>query len=134
VPVRATRGEDLHDKPRSARVPIDFLDIKILSCLEKEPFDSADSFAEVLHVSQPTILNHVHDSLGIKLFYLRWIPHELTGKSREIRIRKCRERLSMLEGMDKGNFRNLVTGDFFQFQHSAKWPVSRDDVPQKSGS
>jgi hypothetical protein len=41
----------------------------------------------------------------------------------------------MLEGLEMRNFRNLVTGDqswlTFQFQHSAKWAVSLDDVAQK---
>jgi hypothetical protein len=41
----------------------------------------------------------------------------------------------MLEGLDKGNFRNLMIGDeswfALQFQHSTKWAVSRDDAPQK---
>jgi hypothetical protein len=41
----------------------------------------------------------------------------------------------MLEGLEKGKFRNLMTRDeswfTVQFQHSAKWVVSRDDVPQK---
>jgi hypothetical protein len=41
----------------------------------------------------------------------------------------------MLEGLEKGNFGNLVTGDqswlTFQFQRSAKWTVSLDNVAQK---
>jgi hypothetical protein len=40
----------------------------------------------------------------------------------------------MLARLEKGNFCNLVTGDeswsALQFQHSAKWEVSRDDVTQ----
>jgi hypothetical protein len=74
----------------------------------------------------------------MKIFHLRWIPHELTDKLREIWIYKCREVLPMLEGLEKGQFRNVMTGDeswfTLQFQHSAKWDVSRDDVPQMSGS
>jgi hypothetical protein len=60
----------------------------------------------------------------MKIFHLRWIPRELADRLREIRIEKCRELLRMLEGLEKGNFRNLVTGDrswfTVQFQHSAK--------------
>jgi hypothetical protein len=45
---------------------------------------------------------------------------------------KSRKLLPMLEGMEKENFPNLVTGDkswsTLHFQHSAKWDVSRDDV------
>jgi hypothetical protein len=41
--------EDLCDELRSGRPPIDFLNIKTLACLEKEPFHSAYSLAEVVH-------------------------------------------------------------------------------------
>jgi hypothetical protein len=125
--------KDVHDEPRSGRPPIDFLDTKILACLEKEPFHSAYSLAEVLHVSHSTILNHLHDSLRVKIFHLGWIPHELTNKLRDIRIEECRELLPMLAGLEKGNCCSLGTrdGGYFtlQFRHSAKWTVSRN-VPQ----
>jgi hypothetical protein len=127
--------EGLYDESRFGRSPIDFLDIKILACLEKEPLHPAHSFPEVLDVSHSTILNHLHDSLGMKIFHLRWIPHELTDNLREIRIDKCCELFPILAKLEKGNFCNLVTGEkswfALQFQHSAKWEVSRDNVPQK---
>jgi hypothetical protein len=47
----------------------------------------------------------------MKIFHLRWIPDELTDKLREIKIEKSRELLPMLERLQKGTFRNLVTGD-----------------------
>jgi hypothetical protein len=41
----------------------------------------------------------------------------------------------MLEGMERNNLRDLVTGGeswfTLEFQHSAKWSVSRDEMPQK---
>jgi hypothetical protein len=70
----------------------------------------------------------------MKIFHLRWIPH-VSRKLRETRLEKCRELLPMLEGMEKNNFRNLVTVDeswfTLELKHSAKWSASRDDVPQK---
>jgi hypothetical protein len=48
----------MHDQPRSGRPPIDFLDIKILFTLEKYPFHSASSLAEILKMSYKTMLNH----------------------------------------------------------------------------
>jgi hypothetical protein len=63
-------------------------------------------------------------------------PHALTQSLRESRLEKCCGLLAILEGMKKTNFHNLVTGDerwfTLEFQHSAKWCVSRDDVPQKA--
>jgi hypothetical protein len=61
--------ELLDDEPRSGRLPIDFLDIQILSSLEKSSFHSAYSLAEILDVLHMAILNHLHNSLGTKLFH-----------------------------------------------------------------
>jgi hypothetical protein len=108
--VRQSR-ENLHDEPPSSRTPIDFCDIKILACLEKKPFHSADSLAEVLLLSHSIILNHLHDSVGMKIFHLRWIAHELTDKLREIRIEKCPGLFPMLKELEKKTFRDLVAGD-----------------------
>jgi DNA-binding transcriptional ArsR family regulator len=60
------RREDLHDKVRSGKLPIDFLDIRILALLEEQTFHSAHSIAEALGVSHSTILNHLLELLGIK--------------------------------------------------------------------
>jgi hypothetical protein len=67
--------ELLDDEPRSGRLPIDFLDIQIPSPLEKQPFHSRNPPAEILDVPHTTILNHLCNSLGMKLFHLRWIPN-----------------------------------------------------------
>jgi hypothetical protein len=50
--------ELLDDELLSGRPPIDFLDIRILSSLEKQPLHSAWSLAEIHDVSHSTILNH----------------------------------------------------------------------------
>jgi hypothetical protein len=70
--------EFLNDESRSGRSPIDFLDVQILSSLEKRPFRSAYSPSEVVNVSHAMILNHLRDSLHLEYFHLRWISHQLT--------------------------------------------------------
>jgi hypothetical protein len=45
--------------------------------VEKELFHSADSLAEIVIVSYLTIIHHLRDSLGMKVFHLRWVLHEL---------------------------------------------------------
>jgi hypothetical protein len=84
------QGRELLDnEPRSERQPIDFLDIQILSSLEKKPFHSACSLVELFDVPHTTIVNHLRDWLGMKLFHLRWIPNQLTEQLRASRIQKC---------------------------------------------
>jgi DNA-binding transcriptional ArsR family regulator len=73
--------ELLVDEPRSGRPPIDFLDIQILSSVEKQPFHLVYSLAEILDVSHTTILNHLRDLLGMKMFHLHWIPNQLSTEN-----------------------------------------------------
>jgi hypothetical protein len=61
---------------RSGRPPIDFLKIRNLALLDEQPFHSTYSIAEALSVSHSTILSHLRESLGMKIFLLRWIPRE----------------------------------------------------------
>jgi hypothetical protein len=103
--------ELLDDEPRSGRPLIAFLDIRILPSLEKQPFHWAYSLAKVLNVSHTTILNHLRDSLVMKLFHIRWIPNQLTEQLRASRIHKCQELLPLLERMEANKFRNILTSD-----------------------
>jgi predicted ArsR family transcriptional regulator len=91
--------QDLHDDVRSGRPPIDHLDAKIIAGLEMEPFSSAYSLAEALDVSPTAVLSHLLDSLEMKNFHLRWVPHQLTDDRRQVRITKCDELLRALEAM-----------------------------------
>jgi hypothetical protein len=109
--------------------------IHILSSLKKQPFHSAYSLAEILDVSHTTILNNLHDSLGMKLFHVHWIPIQLTEQLRASRIQKCQELLPLPEGMDANKFRNVLTGDeswfMLEYQHAVQWSFSREDGSEK---
>jgi hypothetical protein len=74
--------EDLHDEVRSGRPPIDFLSIRILALLDKQPFGSAYLIAEARCVFYSPITSHFREPLGMKNFHLRWIRHELTTSLR----------------------------------------------------
>jgi hypothetical protein len=129
----------LGDEPRSGRPPTDFLDIRILACLEKQPFRSACSIAEILNVSHTTILIHLHNALGMKLFHLTWIPHQLTEQLRITKIQKCQELLQLLETMETSKFHSPLTGAeswfTFEYQHSAKMRhQGRDRISTPKGS
>jgi hypothetical protein len=91
--------QSLHNDRRSGRPPIDHLDAKIIACLEREPFSSVYSLVEVLELSPATVLSRFHNSLGMKIVHLRWVPHQLTDDSRQVRVAKCDELLRMLEAM-----------------------------------
>jgi hypothetical protein len=75
--------EDLHDEVWSGRPPTGFLDIQILALLDGQSFHSAYSNAEALCVSSSTILSHLRESLGMKIFHLPWVPQELAINLRQ---------------------------------------------------
>jgi hypothetical protein len=91
--------------------------------------------AQALDVSDSTILSLLRESLGMKNFHLRWIPHELTTSLRQIQMETYRELLPILKVCEKKKFQRFVTEDESWFtlesHHSAKLSVLRDDVPQK---
>jgi hypothetical protein len=74
--------EGLHTAVRFGRRSIDFLHIRILPLLDERPFRSAYLIAQALGIFRSTISSHLRAPLGMKVFYLRWIPHELTTKLR----------------------------------------------------
>jgi hypothetical protein len=43
----------------------------------EKSFHSAHSLAQVVSVCYSTIIRHLHDSLGLKNFRLRWMPQDL---------------------------------------------------------
>jgi hypothetical protein len=124
--------KDLHDEQRPGRPPLDNIDAKILALLTAYPFHSAYSLADSIGISQQCVLNHLHDSLGLQNFQLRWIPHELTELLRDERVEFCQRMLPVLERRGKDNFHYLVTGDeswfFLEYQHSHQWCRTKDEV------
>jgi hypothetical protein len=126
----------MNNESRSGRSPIDFLDIQILSSLEKQSFHSAYSLSEILNVSHTTIFNHLRDSLHLKYFHLQWIPNQLTEQLRATRVQKYKELLSLLETMAATKFHTIVTGDeswfTLEYQNSAKWSVRREEAPERA--
>jgi hypothetical protein len=58
----------VYHEVRCGRLPIDFLDIRILALLDKQLFHSAYSIAEAREVSHSIILSHLRESLGMKIF------------------------------------------------------------------
>jgi hypothetical protein len=109
---------------------------KCCHILESEPFQSAYSPAEVVAVSQVTVLNGLHNLLGMKNFHVRLVPHQFTNELQATRPAKCLELLSMPESLHKNNFRKVVTADenwfYLQMRRSTQWSVYRHDVATKT--
>lgn len=64
--------------PRSGRPKFNDIELKILKILDEDPFVSARSMARTLGVSDFTIRDRLHNSLGLKCLHLKLVPHYLT--------------------------------------------------------
>jgi hypothetical protein len=53
----------LYDQPRPGRPSEEHITAKIQELLDQNPFESARSIAETLHISHFTMLKHFHDNL-----------------------------------------------------------------------
>jgi hypothetical protein len=103
--------QNLHDDPRSGRIPIDHLDATIIGCLERELFFSAHSLAEALDVSPATVLSRLHDSLEMRNCQLGRVPDQLTEDLRQVRVAKRSEFFCALETMHRTHFHHIATDD-----------------------
>jgi hypothetical protein len=60
--------QDLHDEIRSRKPLLDDLNGKILAISDKSPFESIDSIAERLLFACSTVLQYLHEFLGLKSY------------------------------------------------------------------
>jgi hypothetical protein len=108
---------------------------KILAILDKSPFESACSIAEILHVAHSTILLHLYDYIGFRSFHLHWVSHLLMHDLCEKRIEYAQAMLFVLHAAERDDWNHLVIGDesWFVLNISPRymWTLSRDDVITK---
>jgi hypothetical protein len=81
----------------------------------REPFHSAYSLAEVIDVSDSTIIRYPRDSLRMQNFYFPWVPYELTADLGRHRPEICERPLPSLETRGPDSFQMLVTEDKKRF-------------------
>jgi hypothetical protein len=75
-----------------------------------------------------TILNHFRDELGMKHFYLRWIPHQLTERIFDESDQLLDSITSLLEEVQPSQLQVLFT----HWRHTVRWIFNknRDDYHQ----
>lgn len=113
------------------------LSCSIQALLAAEPKLSARQIAERLHRPVSTIKYQLRHVLGYQFMKTRWIPHTLTDKQRDARVRDSRALLKTLEDAEKNNLHFFVTGDeswfFYESPNNGLWmpPDSRAPQAQK---
>jgi hypothetical protein len=57
------------------------------------------------------VLRQLHNNLGFRCFYLRWVPDLLKPELKERRLRSGHEMIPVLEAATKDGWHHLVTGN-----------------------
>ena len=112
---RKFRGghKSLEDKPRpggpvtkTTPANID----KVRDLIEEDPYLTYDEIEAKTSLSHGTIHTIIHEHLKLRKITSRWVPHFLTQKNKDERVRICTENLAKF---NNGSWRlyDVVTGD-----------------------
>jgi hypothetical protein len=85
-------------------------DAVLCSILRDDPNTSLRTIADMLSIAPETVRTHM-SRIGSPLKSLRWIPHALTSKPKQIRFDLCLQLTPKLRAHGHDNWRHLVTGD-----------------------
>jgi [histone H3]-lysine36 N-dimethyltransferase SETMAR len=111
--------EDLKDQLRPGRPITETIKVnieRVRAVIENDPWCSYDEIEAETSLSRGTIHTIIHDHLKMRKLTSRWVPHELTEKNRQDRVRICQENLAKFkEG--KWRLSDVVTGDESWFYH-----------------
>jgi hypothetical protein len=98
-------------------------------------YGGARSIAKTLRVVHSTMLLHLHDSIGFRLFRLHWVSHLLTHNLCENRKEYTKAMLPFLLAVERDGWHHLVASDelyfFLDISLRRMWTLSRDDVVTK---
>jgi hypothetical protein len=72
-----------------------------------------------LQIPKTTCPRVLHDDLGFRKSYIRWLPHSLTENEAQGRVIFSKELLQVLCHAKETNFEHLLTGDesWFYYEH-----------------
>lgn len=78
--------------------------------IQDNPYSTFDEIEAETSLSRGTIQTIIHDCLEMKKITSRWVPHSLSDKNRQDRVRVCQENLAKFKD---GEWRlcDIITGD-----------------------
>lgn len=111
--------EDLKDQNRPGRPITETTPVnieRVRTVIESDPWCTFDEIEAETSLSRGTIQSIIHDHLKLRKLTSRWVPHQLTDKNREDRVRMCQENLAKFKE-NKWRLSDVVTGDESWFYH-----------------
>jgi hypothetical protein len=125
---------DLFDDPRSGRPLTHDLAEAIRSMLTERPFSSSKMLSRHFRIANATCLRIRHDQLGLKKFYLSWVPHSLSPPHKAERVSTSSLLLPALKEAESTGFDRVITGDeswfYLLYPHESAWVASRHQLPE----
>lgn len=104
--------------------------------IEEDPYSTYDEIEEATSLCRGTIQNIIHDCLQLRKVTSRWVPHLLSEKNRQDRVRVCEHNLEMFRS-NRWRLCDVITGDeswFFWKQigrkQSNKCWIGEDESPK----
>jgi hypothetical protein len=101
--------EDLYDAPQPGKLSDEHITDTIQQLFDEDPFESARSIAETIHILHSPVLKHLHEDFHFQSFYLRWVPHLFTSELREQRYRYASEIIPVSTAAARDGWHHLVT-------------------------
>jgi len=102
--------ELISDKVRTGRPTIPGLADRVIQELDQNPFLSQKKLSVLLGIEQRTIHRVLVSELCLVRVSFRWIPHNLTQRQKEERVKMASELATFLED-PRVNHCNVITGD-----------------------
>jgi hypothetical protein len=86
-------------------------------------------------IGKATFLQLFRSKLGLKQFYLCWVPHALSISQKSERVSYSKLLLMALMEQEAGGFQPIIPGDELWFlpyhPRDSVWAASPDELPQR---
>jgi hypothetical protein len=105
------------------------------STLEEKPFSSFKVLCRHFRIGKATCLRILHDKLGLRKFYLSWVPYIPSIDQKSKRVPYSKLRLTAIKEQKVSDLQRVVTGDesslFVYYPRDSVWVASCDELPQR---
>jgi hypothetical protein len=126
----------LQDDPRSGRPPRSDLYESLRALIDESPFISCKRMCQKPQIPKTTCLRVLHEDLGFRKCYLRWVSDSMTRNEAQSRVTFTEELLEVVRHAKETNFELLLTGDeswfYYEYPHEWAWALSRATHPTRT--
>jgi hypothetical protein len=109
----------LEDDPCSERLPRSNPYEFLRALIDEAPFISCERMCQKLRIPKTTCVPVLHEDLGFRKRYLRWVPHSITENEAQRRVTFFEELFQVVRHAKETNFEHLFSVDesWFYYGH-----------------